>query len=227
MMNRWTPAEAASLRAAQIRQVTDRPSRRRSSVEGRGAYVGASARIELRNATVESAGLSFTGIASVTERGYSMWDAFGEYEEIVSRDAFGDTLQRDGLDVPLVIGHDQLRRIARTTNDTLQLAQGPDGLEVRASLDPDDPDVQYAQTKMRQGLLDEMSFGFRIDSGSWSPDYTQYRIQAVDLHRGDVSIVGWGANPYTTGGIRSETGEDTARRLQKLRLARLDDVLAS
>jgi HK97 family phage prohead protease len=222
-----TRVQAAEQRAAQIRQVTDRPSRRRSSVEGRGAYVGASARIELRNATVESAGLSFTGIASVTERGYSMWDAFGEYEEIVSRDAFGETLQRDGLDVPLVIGHDQLRRIARTTNDTLQLAQGPDGLEVRASLDPDDPDVQYAQTKMRQGLLDEMSFGFRIDSGSWSPDYTQYRIQAVDLHRGDVSIVGWGANPYTTGGIRSETGEDTARRLQKLRLARLDDVLAS
>lgn len=219
--------EAAELRAAQIRQVTDRPSRRRSSVESRGAYVGASARIDLRAATVESTGLTFTGIASVTERGYSMWDAFGEYEEIVSRDAFAETLQRDGLDVPLVIGHDQLRRIARTTNDTLQLAQGSDGLEVRASLDGDDPDVQYVQTKMRQGLLDEMSFGFRIDSGSWSPDYTQYRIQAVDLHRGDVSIVGWGANPYTTGGIRSDTGEDTARRLQKLRLARLDDVLTS
>lgn len=219
-MNR-TRVEAAEQRGQQIRQVTDRPSRRRSSVEGRGAYVGASARIELRATAVESTGLTFTGIASVTERGYSMWDAFGEYEEIVSRDAFGETLQRDGLDVPLVIGHDQLRRIARTTNDTLQLAQGTDGLEVRASLDPDDPDVQYVQTKMRQGLLDEMSFGFRIDSGSWSPDYTQYRIQAVDLHRGDVSIVGWGANPYTSGAIRADS------RLERLRAARIEAILAA
>lgn len=219
-MNR-TRVEAAEQRGQQIRQVTDRPSRRRSSVEGRGAYVGASARIELRVTAVESTGLTFTGIASVTERGYSMWDAFGEYEEIVSRDAFGETLQRDGLDVPLVIGHDQLRRIARTTNDTLQLAQGTDGLEVRASLDADDSDVQYVQMKMRQGLLDEMSFGFRIDSGSWSPDYTQYRIQAVDLHRGDVSIVGWGANPYTSGAIRADS------RLERLRAARIEAILAA
>jgi len=218
---------AAAARAAQIRQVTDRPSKRRSAPEARGAYVGARAKIDIRSVGIESTGLMFEGIASVVERGYSMWDMFGEYEEVVARDAFTETLQRDGLDVPLVIGHDQLRRIARTTNGTLELSASDQGLEVRApNLDPSDPDVQYVQTKMRQGLLDEMSFGFRIDQGTWSPDYTQYRINKVDLHRGDVSIVGWGANPFTVGGIRSDTST-LDRRLRALRASRLDDAIAS
>jgi hypothetical protein len=37
----------------------------------------------------------------------------------------------------------------------------------------------------------------------WSPDYTEYRIDAFDIHRGDVSIVGYGANPATTAELRT------------------------
>jgi hypothetical protein len=48
-----------------------------------------------------------------------------------------------------------------------------------------------------RGDLVESSFKFRIDSGKWSPDYSEYRIEAVDLNRGDVSIVNFGANPHT------------------------------
>src|SRR3954471_4189941 len=222
-------AQAAQLRGQQVRQVTDRPSKRRSADGARGSSVPAPlVRMELRAAVadVASSGLIFEGIASVVERGYSMWDAFGEYEEIVSRSAFDTSLGQDGLDTPLVLGHDQLRRIARTTNNTLELSMTDEGLKVRAQLDAEDPDVAYIAPKLRAGLIDEMSFGFRIDSGTWSPDYEQYRINAADIHRGDVSIVGWGANPYTVGALRSEA-VDVALRLAKLRAARITDALAS
>jgi hypothetical protein len=50
---------------------------------------------------------------------------------------------------------------------------------------------------VRRGDLSEMSFAFRIIRGTWSPDYTAYRIEQVDMNRGDVSIVNYGANPDT------------------------------
>jgi hypothetical protein len=51
-----------------------------------------------------------------------------------------------------------------------------------------------------------MSFRFRIERGSWSPDWSTYAIEGYDIHRGDVAIVGYGANPHTQGaGMRSQS----------------------
>ena len=96
-----------------------------------------------------------------------------------------------------------MRRIARTTNGTLLLSESSDGLHVEApTLDMGDQDVAYIVPKLRAGLIDEMSFAFRIVRGQWSPDYSEYRIEEFDLHRGDVAIVGYSANPYTEAGTR-------------------------
>jgi HK97 family phage prohead protease len=211
-----------------VRQRADRPSQRRSSAEtGEGgprlAHVRAAARIQLAERAADSTDpLSFRGHASITETPYEMYDWYGPYNEVVSAGAFDDTLARTGLDVPLVLGHDQMRRIARTTNDTLRLAMDEEGLLVEADLDPADLDVQYIAPKLRSGLIDEMSFAFRITRGVWSPDYTEYRIDEVEIHRGDVAIVGYGANPFTDSGLRAETKPpaDRARALLELALAR-------
>lgn len=209
--------QAAGQRGAGVRQRADRPSQRRDAEHGTRATVRAAlAGVELR--TGDATGLTFEGHASVTERSYEMWDWFGPYSEVVSAGAFDDTLSRAGLDVPLVLGHDQMRRIARTTNGTLTLAMDDNGLAVRADLDANDVDVQYIAPKLRSGLIDEMSFAFRIDAGTWSPDYTEYRIDKVDIHRGDVAIVGYGANPHTDGGVRA-AGSDKARALLALAVA--------
>lgn len=63
--------------------------------------------------------------------------------------------------------------------------------------------MAFIAPKLRSGLIDEMSFAFRIVEGVWSPDYTEYRINSYDIHRGDVAIVGFGANPHTSGGLRA------------------------
>jgi hypothetical protein len=197
-MNR---SEAAEARAAAVRARADRPSQRRSTAEpGTGARVSVRLQgLRLERSQGDSGPLVFEGYASVTESPYQMYDFFGPYDELVSQGAFGATLARADLDVPFVLQHDDLRRIARTTNGSLNLREDDHGLNVRAELDPDDADVAYIAPKLRSGLIDEMSFKFRIDSGQWSPDYTEYRINAVDIHRGDVSIVAYGANPATKG----------------------------
>lgn len=202
-----TLTEAAVLRAAHVRAPADRPSQRRNAESGSSFRVGFPSTLDLRAAVDADSGLlEFEGIASATERGYEMWDMFGPYTEIVSAGAFGTSLNRADLDVPLVLGHDQMRRIARTTTGTLALSEDEEGLRVVApSLDPADADVAYIAPKLAARLIDEMSFAFRIVRGRWSPDYEEYRIEEVDLHRGDVSIVGWGANPFTWGLLQNST----------------------
>jgi HK97 family phage prohead protease len=214
--------EAAHSRAAGVRQRADRPSQRRGDEHGARALARAAlSGVKIREST-QTKELIFEGHASVTERGYEMYDFFGPYTEVVSAGAFDDTLKRADLDVPLVLGHDQMRRIARTATGTLDLKMDDAGLAVRAILDPEDLDVQYIAPKLRSGLIDEMSFAFRIEAGVWSPDYTEYRIDKVDIHRGDVAIVGYGANPHTDGSLRTEQpkGDAKARALLALALAR-------
>lgn len=216
-------AAAAAARAQSVRQRADRPSQRRCAEQASSrATVRASlSGVEVRDAG-DGGGLEFLGHASVYEQGYEMWDFFGPYTEVVSAGAGADSLARADLDVPLVLGHDQLRRLARTTTGTLVLTEDDNGLSVHApQLDPADYDVAYIAPKLRAGLIDEMSFAFRIESGQWSPDYTEYRITRFDIHRGDVAIVGYGANPYTGASLRQPAAApNRARALLEIALAR-------
>lgn len=224
-MTASTLAAAAAERAQHVRQRADRPSQRRCA-EQPGSR--ATVRATLSGVQVREAGdggtLEFLGHASVYETAYEMWDMFGPYTEIVTEGAGADSLARAGLDVPLVLGHDQLRRLARTTTGTLFLAEDATGLSVHApALDPADHDVAYIAPKLRAGLVDEMSFAFRIEAGQWSPDYTEYRINRYDIHRGDVAIVGYGANPHTGASLRQPAAaaqSNRARALLEIALAR-------
>lgn len=203
---------AAEARGAGVRAPGDRPSQRRCDDEpGALAVVRAHApMLELRESSAGSGLLHFTGFASVYNRGYTMWDMFGPYTEQVDSGAGAVSLAQEGLDTPFVLAHDSLRRIARTTNGSLNLSESTvgedEGLLVDApDLNRADADVAYIAPKLESGLIDEMSFRFRIDSGQWSPDWTEYHIQQYDIHRGDVAIVGYGANPHTQGaGLRSQ-----------------------
>lgn len=220
-------AAAAEARTAGVQAAADRPSQRRCAEDpgSRAAALVRADRIELRAADTGDGTLHFTGFASVYNRGYEMWDFFGPYMENVNSGAGALSLARDDLDVPFVLAHDSLRRIARTTNGTLTLDEreedGKEGLYVDApNLDARDADVAYIAPKLDSGLIDEMSFRFRINAGSWSPDYMNYSITEYDIHRGDVAIVGYGANPHTQGsGLRSQD-----LRLEDLTEAQIRDL---
>jgi len=150
--------------------------------------------------------LTFTGYASVTDAPYEMRDMFGAYSEVIDAGAFARTLSQDP-DVVFLVNHVDLP-LARTKSRTLSLVEDGTGLRAEASFDPEDPDVARIVPKIERGDLDEMSFAFWIERQTWSPDYMQVNIHEVNLHRGDVSIVTFGANPHTGGlvGVRSLLG---------------------
>lgn len=155
--------------------------------------------------------LVLTGYAS-TFQPYEMYGGPENYGwiEHISRNAFDRTL-RENPDLHLLINHGGMP-LARTKSGTLKLSVDDGGLRVEARLDRTDPDVQRLEPKMRRGDMDEMSFAFRVKSQEWSAaqgfehlddDQTYREITELSLHKGDVSVVNFGANPTTSAELKS------------------------
>ena len=153
--------------------------------------------------------VTFSGYASVFNHDYEVYDAFGRFTERLAPGAFTRTLTEDP-DVMLLINHQGLP-LARTKSGTLQLTQDSVGLRVSAQLDANDPDVRSILPKMRRGDVDEMSFAVRVNDQVWSEDYSDRTITEVNLARGDVSIVSFGANPATVAALRAALADDDVR----------------
>jgi hypothetical protein len=237
---------AAQKRRDLYRARADRPSQRRSFVSHGGrpaAYFPAQMEMRLmgggaispapgmvptggawvsdESSPTDIDSIFFVGLASSTDSPYEMYDQCGPYTESVAKGAFQQSLSLgDQLDVPLVIEHNTIQRIARTTipwgqPGALMLAETDLGLVCRAQLDPADIDVQYIMPKIASGLVSEMSFRFEITSGEWSPDFSQFVINSANLQRGDVSIVGYGANPNTFAGLSARAESATPKASRK------------
>ena len=170
------------------------------------------AKFEVRAAQGE---LILTGYASTFEP-YEMYGGpeRGGWIEQLDPHAFDITL-RAKPDLNLLINH-QGMPLARTKSGTLALSVDHHGLRVEARLDRSDPDVQRLEPKMQRGDMDEMSFAFTVKKQIWSaaPGFDDPRshrlITEVSLHKGDVSVVNYGANPTTSAEIQSK------RRLKRM-----------
>lgn len=186
-------------------------------------------RLEFRGKT--SDGLILEGYASVFDAPY---DVYGGppvgWSEVVDRKAFNRTLAGNP-DLHLLINHEGMP-LARTKSGTLSLSTDNHGLKVRATLDPTDPDVQRLQPKMDRGDMDEMSFAFRVPKGGdvWNETETERRLVEVNIDKGDVSVVNFGANPSTDASLNRALellAEADEELLAELRNATPADVIES
>jgi HK97 family phage prohead protease len=228
--------EGAAMAPAQVREL-----RRASLNDDRRALSGPAARLEPFRAQWRSAppqmrdGVMMTrldGYASVTGIEYEMWDAFGPYGETVDGGAFGKTLAANP-DVAFLTNHRGLtmaRTLAREGRQpTLLLDADPRGLHCEAWVNQERSDVHDLVLGIDDGNITEMSFGFYITGAEWDEDYEHFRILEVDIHRGDVSAVNYGANPYTDIAARSRTIMSELSHLpagaQRAAVARLQTAL--
>ncbi|MFE4469547.1 HK97 family phage prohead protease [Leifsonia sp. NPDC056824] len=156
--------------------------------------------------------LVLDGYASTVEQGYTMYDIFGPYTEVIDRGAFDLTLASNP-DVNFLVNHTGMS-MARTLAGTLELSADDHGLRSIASLNPQRNDVHDLELALRDGAFDQMSFAFRIEAGDWSPDFMTFRIRQVNLDRGDVSAVNYGANPNTSISARAKQALDAIDHLE-------------
>lgn len=100
-----------------------------------------------------------------TQIGSDEWGFF----EVVDRDAFNGC---DFKDVALKYNHnDAVPILARTRNGSLSLSVDDKGLKIRAKL-LDTQDARDMFTRVKEGLIDKMSFAFECDKVEWD-DSTQ------------------------------------------------------
>lgn len=166
-------------------------------------------RIELRDDSEDPNIVHFEGYAS-TFQDYEMYGGpeAGGWIERMGLSCFDKTL-REKPDLHFLINHAGMP-IARTKSGTMQLSVDEHGLKVVAQLDKRDPDVQGLAIKMARGDMDEMSFAFRVKQQTWeaTPEFKDdpqalRTITELSLHKGDVSMVNWGANPTTHAEVKS------------------------
>src|ERR1700744_4933504 len=146
--------------------------------------------------------LQVQGYATIYNRGYTMYDMFGTYQEVASSHMLDRSLALNP-DVAFLVNHAGVA-MARSTNGSLTFQNDSTGLGITALLNMDRQDVRDLASAMSDGIVDEMSFAFMIDDGTWDDDFTTYTLNQVDINRGDVSAVNYGANPYTSIGARSQ-----------------------
>lgn len=212
-----TREQAALERAEAGTMPAHRPSQRRAwaDVEDgpRGFVLGgtmAARAVDLtpqaRAAGTADAGPGVVGLASRTDTPYEMFDAYGPYVEIVAAAAFDVTLAADPL-VEFTLNHNAAggAPMAHTRNGTLVLGMSADGLGYDASVDGTRHDVADMLKALQRGDLAESSFKFSIDAGRWNEAFDTFTIMQVDLNRGDVSSVNFGASPTTTSSARDLT----------------------
>lgn len=143
----------------------------------------------------------FDGYASVFDHPFDMWDYWGDqFTEVINQGAFTRTLANK-CDVPFLIGHDSAGfSLARTKSGTMELGQDTHGLWVHVpDLDGSLEMVRQLASAVERGDMDEMSCAFVALQQAWSPDWMQRNLIEMDLHKGDVSVVVFGANDGTAG----------------------------
>ncbi|MBT9156751.1 MAG: hypothetical protein DDT37_01739 [Firmicutes bacterium] len=126
-----------------------------------------------------------TGYAAVYEREATLYA--GDRYSLKEKLAYGafTKVLATSPDVHLNVGHDMTKAIARTGIQGiggLELKSDIHGLRVYARVSPKDPDVQALAAKMDLGIMDQMSFSFRV-----LPSGQKYEI-ATDEHGHETEL---------------------------------------
>lgn len=163
--------------------------------------------LQVRSASAGPAGtVTLDGYATITDEAFEMWDPWGSYAEVIQAGAFTRTLNASP-EVQLLLNHGGMS-MAYTKAGRLRLEEDDHGLKISADVNPARYDVHDMLAAIEDGDVDEMSFAFRVTRQKWSPDYDQRDILEIDLHRGDVSVVNFGANYHTEGSLVVQRAAD-------------------
>lgn len=172
---------------------------------------------EMRAAKGDANKLHFTGYAALFDSPARVGSGpLGPFTERNHPNCFDKTLS-SGPDLVLRTEHRNLP-IARTTAGNLRLSTDSKGLLVDADLDRRDADVAQLEVKMENGNLNQMSYVFRAVRDRWNDDYSERELLEVNLDKGDVSIVTYGANENTS--ARMGSMADVAEALNNMDFAK-------
>ena len=133
------------------------------------------------------------------------------FTEQVAPGAFSASLQTRGQ--ALLWSHDHTRPLATIRSGSLELVEDAEGLRFKAAL-PDTSDGRDARALVEDGVMDQLSFGFRATRDTWAG--SKRTLLQVDLI--EISLVHDPAYPETSAALRSFSAAFRPDRRTALRL---------
>lgn len=155
---------------------------------------------ELRRQDPADPFVEFRGYASVTNVPYDVAGGpeMGGWTEIMAPNAFKRDLGRTD-NRALLYNHNNAAVLATTRSGSLSMVEDGVGLLTVARLDTRVSWIADLVQQIEEGVVDEMSIGFYAKDATWSKDYNQRTVNAVQLVE---STITWaGANGATVAAI--------------------------
>lgn len=137
--------------------------------------------------TNDDGSMTVSGYVNRTDSPSNMLGARQKFIEKISKGAWQRALER-GQDIHFLAEHDNSKILASTRNGSLSLREDDQGLYMEATISPTSWGKDYYQL-ISDGILSNMSFGFRSIKDSWRNmgDHMERTVQ--DLQLSEVSVV--------------------------------------
>jgi hypothetical protein len=144
------------------------------------------------------------------------------FTEIVAPEAFNTSLS-GSRDIRALAFHDHNMVLGRRKNNTLALKSDDHGLYVEVTL----PNTQYAKdlyTSIKDGYVDEASFGFRTRKDKWEKRNGKVYRTLLDVDLFEVSVVSEGA--YSATAVSARDMEAFEKEINSLNETELTETNA-
>lgn len=137
----------------------------------------------------EDGTMTVSGYVNKTNQLSEVLGVSKRFKEKISTGAFSQAIQNAQRDIDFLAEHNSKLILASTRNDSLQLREDEQGLFMSATISPTSWGKDYYQL-INDGILQNMSFGFRTLKDSWrsiEPGLYERTIDQLELF--EVSVV--------------------------------------
>lgn len=135
----------------------------------------------------EDGSMIVSGYANRTETYSEMLGRGKRFKEIIKRGAWKKALER-ASEIHFLAEHDPKKILASTRNDSLKLHEDENGLYFEARISPTSWGKDYYQL-IKDGILRNMSFGFRAKVDEWRNKGDFFEREIFDLDLFEISVV--------------------------------------
>jgi HK97 family phage prohead protease len=137
--------------------------------------------------TNDDGSLTVSGYVNRTEEESRMLGSKQKFKEVIKRGAWQKAVT-EAREIHFLAEHDKSKILASTRNGSLELREDENGLYMEATISPTSWGRDYYQL-IKDGILNNMSFGFRAVKDSWRNLGSHFERTVNELELFEVSVV--------------------------------------
>lgn len=137
--------------------------------------------------TNDDGSMTVSGYVNKTEQKSNMLGRNQKFTEVIKRGAWQKAIEA-AKEIHFLAEHDNSKILASTRNGSLQLREDDEGLYMSATISPTSWGTDY-YTLIKDGILNNMSFGFRAVKDAWRNMGNHFERTVNELELFEVSVV--------------------------------------